>query len=117
MVFASNSLDYQDWGYSIMSEIKKIPTFENLSPSISKYIDSQVDLKAVTKFIKFLEEISFNSNLATLVGKIDTVFQYGGFLVDVDISENQMNDFLKENENLFSELVNAHIKEINTSKS
>ena len=55
--------------------------------------------------------------MATLVGKIDTVFQYGGFLVDVDISENQMNDFLKENENLFSELVNAHIKEINTSKS
>ena len=55
MVFANNSLDYQDWGYSIMSEIKKIPTFENLSPSISKYIDSQVDLKAVTKFIKFLE--------------------------------------------------------------
>lgn len=112
MVFANNSLDYQDWGYSIMSEIKKISTFENLSSSISKYIDSQVDLKAVTRFIKFLEETSFNSNLATLVGKIDTVFQYGGFLVDVDISENQMNDFLKENENLFSELVNAHVKEI-----
>ena len=112
MVLASSSLDYQDWGYSVIPEIEKIQNFESLPSLISKCINKKIKPEKISNFIHFQKHISFPSKLDTLIEEIDKKFHHNGFLTDVSISENIMNEFLDENKDLFSELVDEHIKEI-----
>ena len=68
------------------------------------------------KHIQFCEKISFPFNPFGLGQSIQKFFHYGGFLVDVEITENEMKLFLEESKDLFEKLADVHIEKMKTSR-
>jgi len=68
-------------------------------------------------YMKALEKNWFGFDWFGFGSLIKDVFYYGGNLVDVDISNDRMQNFLTENESKLESLTNAHIEKINHYKS
>ena len=75
---------------------------------------TQVRPEDLDKHIQFCEKISFPFDPFGLGQSIQKFFHYGGFLVDVEITENEMKLFLEESKDLFEKLADVHIEKMKT---
>jgi len=64
------------------------------------------------KYIQFSEEISFRFNPLAFSQDISDFFHFSGQLVDVEITEEKMNEFFKKENDKIELLANQYIKKM-----
>ena len=108
------SLVFTNTDYSMIPDIKKIDKIENLSKTIKDALRIKVNPKNIEKYIQFVEYNSFEYNL-TLHGLEMQKYVFGGsLLVDIEFSEEKMNEFFNKTKDEFDKLTRAYVKKISS---
>tara|TARA_B000000460_G_C21516872_1_gene393847 strand:+ start:30 stop:1547 length:1518 start_codon:yes stop_codon:yes gene_type:complete len=111
-LYGKPTIIFGDMGYSIMPSVIKIKDFENLSETIRETLLKKVDPLDVDRYISLLEENSIDFDWSSMSMKILNQFFYGGHLVDVDISIDEMKIFLEEHKTELEKLTSGFISKL-----
>jgi len=101
---------FSDTAFTELSWIKRLQSFENLSQTIKKLLDSKMDFDDLNDYIDYIDKNTFEHDHNNFAQDSQDFFHYGGFLVDVKISENNMNNFLKLHKSTLQKVAFEHIK-------
>jgi len=111
------SIVFADTPFSNLSSVYRLKTVEDLPNAIKKSLHEKVNLDELNDFVNYIEKNSFRFDLVGLWHKQNDYFNYGGFLVDVDIPLKKMKTFLQENDSQYKKLAFEHIKKIHQFKN
>jgi len=107
------SVIFSDTIFSELSCVYRVLDITNLSSIISNALKTKIVVSEINNFIFKLEENSFDFHERTdLEAQLNNQFHYGGFLLDTEYSEEDVDRFLKENESVFKKLSFEHNKKI-----
>ena len=84
-----------------------------LPNAISSHIDEKINPSYLDKYLEFVEQNSFDFDWLGFLSKQYDYFFYGGQLVDVEISESKMKQFLDDNKDMLIKITDEHLKKIN----
>jgi len=104
---------FADLGYAILPSIFKIKSFDDLSSTILRALDTKVNPVDVDKYVTALENVAFDFDWLGFVRKCHNRFYYDGNLVDVEINQSDMEQFLEEEKIPLTKLSDEHIKKLN----
>ena len=113
LFFEKPSIVFADTDYSMIPEVRKIDKIENLSNTINDALKTRVDPKNIEKYIQFIEKNSFDYNFILHVMEAQKYVYHGSLLVDVEFSEEEMNEFLNKTKSRFAKLTRAYVEKIN----
>ncbi len=106
------SIVFSDVGYAILPSVFKVENFLELSSTIKTALSCKVNPEDVDKYVSELEKNCFDFDWFGFGMLFKEFFYYNGTLVDVDISDSKMNDFLQKHGQKLENLVESHIKKI-----
>ena len=107
------SVIFSDTIFSELSCVYRVLDITNLSSIISNALKTKIVVSEINNFIFKLEENSFDFHeKVDLEAQLNNQFHYGGFLLDTEYSEEDVDRFLKENEAVFKKLSFEHNKKI-----
>ena len=98
----------------IMPSIFHVDSLNSLPNLIRDALRHNVDPLEYQKYEDLLGERLFEFNVFEFESRRNKSFLSGGILSDVEISNNDMINFLDLNKDMFETLLNAHLKIINT---
>tara|TARA_Y100001936_G_C16084489_1_gene680547 strand:- start:86 stop:1564 length:1479 start_codon:yes stop_codon:yes gene_type:complete len=96
--------------YSILPSVQKMDKFENLSNLIINGLKMEPSPEPLERFLFSLEKNSFDFDLFGYYSMQAHDFFYDSNLIDVEISNEKMDKFLKNNKEIFESIGN-HIME------
>ena len=111
-IFNRPSIMFADLGYQEMGSIKKIDSLEVLPSTINSLLNSKVDLKKLSIYVSSLLKHSFSFDFFGFQIRSGNKFYYNENLVDIEINEDDMKDFLKTEKTNLDTLADEHIKKI-----
>ena len=111
-IFNRPSIMFADLGYQEMGSIKKIDSLDVLPSTINSLLNSKVDLKKLSIYVSSLFKHSFNFDFFGFQIRSGNKFFYNENLVDIEINEDDMKDFLKTEKINLDILADEHIKKI-----
>lgn len=111
------SIVFSDVIYTLLSSVHRIKEIEKLPELIRTCLSEKVNPEDLDRFLTLLEKNTFDFDLRGFNTKISQAFFHGGYLVDREISESQMKEFLENNKSLLEKLSLEHIKKINEIKA
>jgi hypothetical protein len=103
--------------YSILPSVHHVETLSKLPEIIRSSLQETVNLQDVERFLAIFKKNSFDFDTYQYYLKEANTFFYNGQLVDVEITEPQMKSFIEENAQMFSVLVDEHIKKLKAISS
>ena len=74
---------------------------------------TQIDVNGINKFVNIVERNSFDFNLYELNSLIAKQFSNLGFIVNDNITIDELSSFIKEHEDKFEILASEYVKKIN----
>jgi hypothetical protein len=107
------SIVFSDAIYTLLPSVYRIKEIEKLPEIIRTCLSTKVNSKDLDKFLTLLEKDTFDFDLRGLNTKVADHFFRGGFLVNTEIPESRMKEFLEENKEILEEISLEHIKKIN----
>jgi hypothetical protein len=110
------SIVFAETVYSDLPSVFRVKNMEELPEIISKALKEKVNLKDVTKFVKFIEKNSFKFDDFGFTDEILERFHRGGFLINDKIDWKEFNSFLNEKRDSFNEMIQKHIVIMNNYK-
>ena len=110
------SILFADYDYAILPSVYKLNSLEDLPNAIRKSLQVKVNSDDLDKYLKVLEENTFDFDFKGYEMKESKFFRYGGNYHDIVITNEKMKSFLDENQNLFDTLTNQYIKKLNYFK-
>tara|TARA_B100000953_G_scaffold136448_1_gene112890 strand:+ start:915 stop:2453 length:1539 start_codon:yes stop_codon:yes gene_type:complete len=110
------SIVFSDVDYTLLPSVHRIKEIEKLPELIRTCLSEKVNPEDLDRFLTLLEKNTFDFDMRGLNTKILEHFFQGGYLLDTEISESQMKEFLADNKSLFEKLSLEYIKKINESK-
>jgi len=111
--YGTASLIFADLGYSVLPSIHKLESLNELPNAKSSHIDEKINPSYLDKYLEFVEQNSFDFDWLGFLSKQYDYFFYGGQLVDVEISESKMKQFLDDNKDMLIKITDEHLKKIN----
>ena len=103
---------FTDTDFSMIPGVHRLKEIEKLPDAIKSELDRKINPEHIEKYVQFIESNSFEYNL-TLHGQEMSKFLYNGERwVDVEISENNMQEYLTKTESRFIQLKNEYLKNI-----
>lgn len=112
--YGKSSIIFSDTDYLTLPSVIRAKNIEDLPKLIKKSLTIDVSPSDVEKYIKILEKNSFSFDWLDFQLKEAEKFFFGGNLLDVNISNDQMKDFIKENSEIIENISNEHIKKIDS---
>ena len=106
------SLVFTNTDYSMIPEVQKIDKIENLSKMINDALKIKVNPKNIEKYIQFVEYNSFEYNCPMHTLAMQKYVFGGSLLVDIEFSEEKMNEFFDKTKDEFDKLTRAYVKKI-----
>lgn len=106
------SIMFSDTMFSGLSWITRLKSFENLNQIISNSFKNKVDVNELNNYVDFIFENSFDHDDDNFSNASQEIFHNGGFLVDNEITNNQMNKFLETFDQQFNLLSKEFLKKI-----
>ena len=106
------SIVFADVLYSMLPSVYKLKTIDELPHAIRTCLRTNVDVSDLNNYVDLIIKNSFEFSLSKLFSDYDDFFFYGGFLINVDISQSKMISFLEKNRERFEKLTLEHIKKI-----
>ena len=107
------SIVFSDVDYTLLPSVHRIKEIEKLPELIRTCLSEKVNPEDLDRFLTLLEKNTFDFDMRGLNTKILEHFFQGGYLLDTEISESQMKEFLADNKSLFEKLSLEYIKKIN----
>ena len=107
------SIVLSDMNYSSLPSVYRIKNIEDLPETINRALKTKVQLSDLNQFISKVYRNSFEYDEPALLMQICKSFFYDGFLFDRNIPVHTMEQFLKENNDVFETLGLEHIKKLN----
>ena len=115
-LYKKPSIVFTDTIYSKLPSISKVTNLEELPIIIKKALKKTTELNDMLTYVKKILNNSFEFDIVGLEEKYQKSFYYGGFLFDVLIDEEKVKEFLIQNEKLFRNLAEEHVKKIEQHK-
>lgn len=109
-------ITFVDMNYSMLPSVSTLKNVEDLSSLIRESLDKKVNPQDLDNYVSLLEKNLCRFNWAEFMEKLANEFFYGGNLLDVDISESKMKEFLLRNYSDLESLADEHIKKMNFFK-
>lgn len=106
------SIIFTDTVYSILPSVFRVNIIEELPKIVQNALTTKVNSGDLDKYITLLENQSFDFDWYGLQTKIGQWFYYNELLVDVDISESLMKEFLDIHKDIFEKLASEYIKKL-----
>jgi capsule polysaccharide modification protein KpsS len=114
LIYNKPSILFANYGYH-KAGIVKINCLEDLPNAISNALNSSVDLSKLSTYVSSLIKNSFDFDYYGFQTRSGNEFFYNENIVDVDIKEQKMEQYLKKEKHVFDAITNAHLKYIEKS--
>lgn len=111
------SIIFTDLGYSILPSVYLLNSISYLPELIKQALKTKVNSNDVDKYINLMEQNSFKFDLLGFISDYIDFFYHGGFLIDVEITDDKMKNFLEKEKPIFDILVNEYIQKIKQFKN
>jgi len=95
-----------------LPSVYKLRSIEELPDTIRSSLRTKVNASDVDKFLNLLEANSIDFNLVGFESDCLDYFYYNGNLLNVEINEKEVKEFLKKYEPSFDMLADEYIKKI-----
>ena len=105
------SILFSNYGYH-KAGITKIDCLENLPTAINDSLNSTVDLRKLSTYVSSLINNSFKFDYYGFQIRAGNEFFQNWQILDVDIKEQKMAEYLKKEEQFFNSITNEHLKYI-----
>jgi len=111
------SIVFSDVVYSILPSVHKVCEIEKLPELIRECLLEKIHVEDLDRYLTLLEKITFDFDLFEFQTKYLEHFYFGGHLVNTEISDSQMKEFLDKNKIQIEKLTTEHIKKLNDQKN
>ncbi len=105
-------ITFTDMYYSILPSVITFQSFDKLSEQIKKLLIQKIESSNLDRYVTLIDKNILNFDYADFGKKIKKKFFHDGNLLDVEISEEKMKEFLEENINLLNFLADEHQKKM-----
>lgn len=100
-------------GYSVLPSVYTIKSFSELPKAIKQSLQTQVNISDVNKYVAYIEKYSFFSQQIDFISELVKKFNMQvGYLNTIKISPAEIDSFLDDYDDMFENLSNAFITEI-----
>ena len=106
------SVVFADTIYSELPSVFRIRNIEELPDVIKTVLETKVSIKDVTDYISKIEANSFDYDRTEISLHMCRKFYYDGFLFDVEISESDMKEFIRDNYKTIGNIASEFIEKI-----
>ena len=106
------SILFSDFSYSILPSVHQIKSIDELPTAIRSSLQKKVDPTDVGKYLNLLEANTFDFDMFGFDLDYHNYFYHGGNLIDTDISEEKVKQFIKKYESVFDMISDEFIKKI-----
>lgn len=96
--------------FEIIPSVSKVNSLLELPNLIDKIIDKPIDNSYYEKYEQLIDNLGCNFNMFYYENLRNKIFFSGDILSNVEINEHDMQEFIENNKQLFSELVIQHVK-------
>ena len=107
------SILFSDFSYSILPSVHQLKSIDELPNAIRLSLQKKVDPNDVGKYLNLVEANTVNFDMAKFDLDYHNYFYHGGNLIDTDIPEETVKQFIKKYESAFDSLADEFIKKIN----
>ena len=107
------SILFSDFSYSILPSVHQLKSIDELPTAIRSSLQKKVDPTDVSKYLNLLEANTFNFDMFGYDLDYHNYFYHSGNLIDTDIPEEKVRQFIKKHESSFDTIANEFIKKIN----
>jgi hypothetical protein len=111
------SITCADFDYTVLSSVERLKSIEDLPKLIRTCLKKKPNSDELDAYVSLVEKNTFEFDGSNFDMNKAKKFFHGGRLVDVDISNSQMKEFLNENENELKVFSQEMIKKINYFKT
>lgn len=111
--FNKPSIVLTNTDFSVLPSVFYVENFKDLEKTIRIALNSKVDFEHLKKYVAYVNENSFEFDYVTIRADFNNIVYYPGFLGEVDISEDNIKQFIKKHSSSFSKLADEHIKKLN----
>ena len=111
-LFQKPSITFIDADYTKISSIERVKSVEELPKIIRKSLEKKITPDDLDRYVSLKEKYAFDYNEMDFQENSLNKFYHGGRLVDVNISNLDMKEFLVEREKNLEEFTNQHVKKI-----
>ena len=110
--YGKPSIIFSDLGYSVLPSVHILNSILLLPKLIKKALETKVDPIDVDRYVNLIEKNSFEFDYFRFITAYQNYFYYGGHLIDVEITNDKMKNFLEEEKPLFEKLAYQYIQKI-----
>jgi len=110
--YGKPSILFSDLGYSVLPSVFQVKALEELPQIIRTAVKQKVDAAYLDSYVELLDQNSFDFDWFNFITTYHKLFYYGGHLLDVDISLEKMNRFIKEQKPIFDKISQEYLKKI-----
>ena len=102
----------EHFSYSNLPSVHKLKSIDELPTAIRSSLRKKVDPTDVDKYFNLLDANTFDFDMFGFDLDYHNYFYYGGNLLDVEIPEEKVKQFIKKHESLFDKVADEYIKKI-----
>jgi len=111
-VYGKPSIVFSDVYYSVLPSVTRVEKIHELPKIIRNALKIKVNNNDVDRYLTFYQNNSFSYNYDGFTMKVLNYFYRAGNLVDVEITEEQIKDFMKKNDKDIQILVSEFVKKL-----
>jgi len=111
------SIVLSDTTFSKLPSVYRLKSIEDLPNAIRISLKKKVESIDIDEYVDYIEKNSFEFAYPLAVQDYQDFFHYGGYLVDVEITEEKMKEYIKQYKTMFDLLADEHIKKIKQYKN
>lgn len=104
---------FSDTLYDKLPSVTRVRNIEDLPNVIKNSLKIEVNPSDIIEYAKFIDENSFEFDATGIGLDANDHFFHGGFLANIEITNIQMESFLKKHYDVFEKFALEHIKKIN----
>ena len=106
------SITFVDTDYTKISSIERVRSIEDLPKTIRQSLKKKITPDDLDRYVSLQERYAFEYDDMDFQESVLNKFYHGGRLVDVNIFDEDMKEFLNEKEKNLEEFTNQHIQKI-----
>lgn len=106
------SITCADFDYTLLPSVERLGKIEDLPKLISQSLEKKFNSKSLDEYVKFKKENTFEFDGSDFDIKSVKKFFHGGRLADVTITNDEMMEFLNENEKELKIFSKEYVKKI-----
>ena len=115
--YGKPAIIFADVIYSSLPSLSRVKNIEDLPKLIRDSLEKKVKKEDLNNYINYIEDNSFEFDYFKLQTVVNNTFFNRGFLKDIEIPIQKMDNFLHKNRNLLEKLADEHIKKIKELKN